>query len=317
MTSLRWKRPYTVQMGRAASMREDVKEFRYLIPSCVDEAIAMRRRHGEGARFIAGGTEIVPMMTRHKLEPDCLIELSRVDGLAVLSGQGGSLRIGAMATHAALERSPLTQGAWRALAEASSSIREPQVRNLGTVGGNLAYGVPSADLMPPLLVFDAGIKVKGAMGERLVPVSEFVVAPYRTSLNDGDILVEIELPDAREGLGSAFCKLTKFRGYGLTVASVAAALTLRDGRVSGARIAIGAVAPMARRVADAELFLEGRTPGADVLREAGRLVAAVAAPREASIRASPWYKRKVLASLTERALGLAADRSRECSGRAS
>jgi len=292
-------------------MKAQVKTFRYLIPSCVDEAIAMRRQHGDGARFIAGGTEIVPMMTRHKLEPDCLIELSRVDGLAALVRQGGSLRIGAMATHATLERSALTQGAWRALAEASGSIREPQVKNLGTIGGNVAYAVPSADLMPPLLVFDATIKVKGAMGERLVPISEFVVAPYRTSLNDGDIIVEIELPDARESLGSAFCKLTKFRGFGLSVASVAAALTLREGRICGARIAIGAGAPIARRVVDAELFLEGKTPVTDVLREAGRLASAAAVPREASIRASPSYKRKVLVPLTERALGLAAARSIE------
>src|SRR3990167_3817706 len=118
------------------------------MPAGVDEASAMRQRHGGGARFIAGGTEIVPMMTRHKLEPDCLIDLSRVDGLAALVRRGGSLRIGAMATHATLERSALTQGAWRALAEASGSIREPQIKNLGTIGGNGAYAGPAADLMP-------------------------------------------------------------------------------------------------------------------------------------------------------------------------
>ena len=222
-----------------------------------------------------------------------------------------------MVTHATLERSSLIQGAWRALAEACGSIREPQVRNLGTVGGNVAFGVPSADLVPPLLVFDAAINVKGATGQRLVPISEFLVAPYRTSLNDGDIIVEIQLPDAREGLGSAFCKLTKFRGFGLSVASVAAALVLRDGRISGARIAIGAGAPISRRVIDAELFLEGKTPETEVLREAGRLVSAAAAPREGSIRASPYYKRRVLASLAERALGLAANRSSERSRRGS
>ena len=210
----------------------DVNEFKYLIPSCVDEAIALRQRHGQRARFIAGGTEIVPMMTRHRLEPECLIELSRLDGLAVLARHNGSLRIGAMATHATLERSPLTQGAWRALAEASGSVREPQVRNLGTVGGNLAFGVPSADLLPPLLAFDASVKIKGQAGERLVPISKFVIAPYRTNLNEDDIILEIQLPEACDGSGSAFCKLTKFRGFGLSVASVAAALTLRDGRIS-------------------------------------------------------------------------------------
>ena len=257
------------------------------------------------------------MMTRRTLEPDCLIELSRIDGLADLARQGGSLRIGAMTAHATLERSALTQGAWQALAEACGSIREPQIRNLGTVGGNVAFGVPSADLMPPLLVFDASVRVKGAMGERLVPISEFVVAPYRTALNDDDILVAIELPEARKDAGSAFCKITKFRGFGQTVTSVATALALRDGRIREARIAIGAVAPVARRVTDAEDFLEGKIPGSDVLREAGRLVSVAAAPRETSIRASPVYKRAVLVPLTERALALAAARSSERTRRGS
>lgn len=286
-----------------------MKTFSYLVPSCVDEAIAMRRQHGDGARYIAGGTELMPLMTRRKLEPECLIELSRLDGLADLRRRGTGLRIGALTTHAALERSALMQGAWRALADASGSIREPQVRNLGTIGGNVAYAVPSADLIPPLLVFDAAVRVRGTAGERLIPMRELVVAPYRTTLGHGEVIVEIELPEANDHMGSAFCKLTKFRGYGLSVASVAAALTLEDGHIRGARVAIGAGTPVARRVPDAESFLEGKAPDDDVLREAGRRVSACAAPRETSFRASPDYKRKVLGSLTGRAIGLAAARS--------
>lgn len=294
-----------------------MREFSYLIPSCVDEAIAMQRRHGKRACFIAGGTEIVPMMTRRKLEFDCLIELSRVENLAGLARDGAGLRIGAMTTHAALERTPLTQGAWRALAEACGSIREPQIRNLGTVGGNLAFGVPSADLAPPLLVFDAILKINGVAGERLLPIAEFLLAPYRTNLNEGDVILEICLPAPEESFGSAFCKLTKFRGFGLSVASVAAALSMRAGRIAGARVAIGAATPVARRVGDAERFLEGKAPEAEVLGEAGRLVSAAASPRSQSIRASAEYKRKMLMVLTERALALAAARSSERSPGAS
>lgn len=286
-----------------------MKRFEYLVPCCVEEAIAMLGKHGDGARFIAGGTEIVPMMTRHKLELDCLIELSRLGELASLECQGGGLHIGATVTHAALERSRLTQGAWRALAEASGSIRERQIRNLGTIGGNLAYAVPSADLMPPLLVFDSVLRVRGKGGDRIVPISELVVAPYRTSLADGEIILGIELPRASEGFASAFCKLTKFHGFGLSVASVAAALTVRAGRIGDARLAIGAGVPVARRIADAERFLEGKAPSTEVLQEAGTLAAAAAQPREGSIRGSPGYKRNVLMALTERVLGLAAARS--------
>ena len=123
--------------------------FDYLIPSCVDDAIALRRQAGAEARFIAGGTEIVPRMNRGELAPTCLIELSRLPELARLDVDGGGLRIGAMITHAQIEASALTKGPYQALSDASGSIRSPQVTNCGTIGGNVAFGVPSADLVPP------------------------------------------------------------------------------------------------------------------------------------------------------------------------
>jgi len=286
-----------------------VRQFEYLIPSSVDEAIAMRQERVEHAHFIAGGTELVPMMKLRRIEPEYMIELSRIPSLSSLHPQEGGLSIGPMTTHAEIERSPLLQGPWRSLAEASASIREPQIRNLGTIGGNVAYAVPSADLVPPLLTFGALLKLKGPDGERTVPITEFLVAPYCTSLRASEVLVEIQLPEAGEGFGSAFCKLARFHGLGLSVVSVAAALRLREGLVTSARIAFGVATPVPCRVTEAEAFLEGKPPEPSVLREAGRLVSAAAQPREGSIRASPFYKREVLAPLTERALGLAVARS--------
>lgn len=293
-----------------------MKELRYLIPSSLHEAITMKEAYGDGGCFVAGGTEVVPAMTRQKaLSPKFLIELSRIRELSFLTRDGGSVGIGPLITHTKLERLPWLRGEWQALAEASASIREPAVKNIGTIGGNVAFGVPSADLIPPLLTFDAILKLKGLGGERLVPISEFLIAPYRTALTGGEVLVEIRLPEMPENFGSAFCKVAKFRGLGLSIASVAAALSIQDGRICGARIAIGAASPVPRRIAEAEAFLEGKVPAASVLREAGRLVSEAANPREGSIRGSPFYKRKVLIPLTERSLERALARLRGQSSR--
>jgi len=288
--------------------------FEYLIPSCVDEAIVLRRQIGEQGCFIAGGTEIVPRMNRGEFEPMGLVELSRLQELCVLDHEDGGLRIGAMITHAEVERSPLTKGPWQALSDASSSIRSPQAINQGTIGGNIVFGVPSADLVPPFLALEANLRLKGANGERRLPIRDFLVGPYRNQLQDGEVLIEVRLSKADENFASAFCKAAKYRGLGLAIASVAAALTLREGRIHDARIAIGAATPVPRRIAEAEAFLEGKVPDERVLREAGQLVAAAAEPREDSIRASPFYKRRVLVPLTERAVASAAARSRAQSG---
>lgn len=249
------------------------------------------------------------MMTRGKLQQTCLIELTALKELAVLEQHGRGVRIGAGVPLSKLHDSPLINGNWLALAEASASIREPQVRNRGTIGGNVAHGVPSADLMPALLAFDAMIQLKGSKGERLVPLDEFLIGPYKTTLRPDELVVEIRLPEPERNLGSAFLKMTKFGGSGLSVATVAAAVSMRDGRILSARIAIGSAGPIPRRVKAAEDFLEGKIPSGEVLSESGQLVAAAASPRDGSIRATPTHRRRVLKPLAERAIALAAKRS--------
>ena len=288
--------------------------FDYLIPSCVDDAIALRRQAGDEARFIAGGTEIVPRMNRGELAPTCLIELSRLPELARLDGDGGGLRIGAMITHAQIEASALTKGPYQALSDASGSIRSPQVTNCGTIGGNVAFGVPSADLVPPLVALEATLRLQGANGERQLPIGDFLIGPYRNALEAGEVLIELRLPRRPDNFASAFCKAAKYQGLGLATASVTAALAVRDGRIHDARIVIGAATPVAKRAAEAEAFLEGKLPDEAVLRQAGRLVSAAAEPREDSIRASPYYKRRVLVPLTERAVARAVTRARALNG---
>lgn len=287
------------------------QDFTYLVPSSVDEAIGLRRDFGDRAKFISGGTEVVPMMTRGKLRETCLIELSRIDELNGIAGHRHCHHIGASVTLSRLQRSALVGDYWMALAEAAGSIREPQVRNRGTIGGNVSHGVPSADLVPVLLAFDAEVGLAGRGGRRFVPLSEFLIGPYRTALQADELVAEIKLPEPDWRRGSAFQKVTKFGGSGLSVATVAAAIGTADGRISRARLAIGSAGPVPRRVGAAEEFLVGKAPTEEVLAEAGRIAADAADPRDGSIRATPAHRRRVLKTLAARAIALAAGRSVE------
>lgn len=161
---------------------EQAGDFEYLVPASVEEAVALRLRHGARAHFISGGTEVVPMMTLGKLRQGCLIELSRLPELTALHLAGDTPRIGASVSLARLEKEAGVRRHWQALAEAAGSIREPQVRNRGTIGGNVSHGVPSADLVPALLVFDAEIGLAGKGGPRRLALADFLIGPYRTAL---------------------------------------------------------------------------------------------------------------------------------------
>lgn len=285
------------------------QDFTYLVPSSVEEAIALRCDFGDKAKFISGGTEVVPMMTRGKIRQACLIELSRIAELNRIAQHGQCHHIGASVTLTRLQRSALVQDFWTALAEAAASIREPQVRNRGTIGGNVSHGVPSADLVPALLVFDAQVGLAGRDGRRWVALSDFVTGPYRTVLQADELVTEVKLSEPDRQRGSAFQKVTKFGGSGLSVATAAAAVTMAQGRIAKARLAIGSAGPVSHRVIAAEDFLIGKAPTQEVLEAAGQMASDAADPRDGSIRATPAHRRRVLKTLAARAIALAAERS--------
>lgn len=285
------------------------QDFTYLVPSTVEEAIGFRCDFGDKAKFISGGTEVVPMMTQGKLKEGYLIELSRIAELNGITEHRHGHHIGASVTLSLLQHSALVRDYWTALAEAATSIREPQVRNRGTIGGNVSHGVPSADLVPALLVFDAQLGLAGRSGRRWVSLSDFLIGPYRTALHGDELVAEVKLPEPDWRRGSAFQKLTKFGGSGLSVATAAAAVNTEDGRITHARVAIGSAGPVPRRVAAAEEFLVGKAPTDEVLAEAGQMASDAADPRGGSIRASPAHRHRVLKTLAARAIALAAERT--------
>ena len=287
------------------------QNFRYLVPTSIEEAIGLRCEFDGHSRFVSGGTEVVPMMTQGRLKETCLIELSRLKELTAITEHAHSHAIGAAVTLSRLQDSTLVKAHWHALAEAAASIREPQVRNRGTIGGNVSHGVPSADMLPPLLVFEAQVGLAGRDGRRWVALPEFLIGPYRTALRRDELVAEIRLPLPETRTGSAFLKVTKYGGSGLSVATAAAAVSTESGRIVSVRLAIGSAGPVARRIPEAEVFLVGKEPTDAVLAEAGTMASNAADPRDGSIRASPAHRRRVLITLAARAIALAAQRSPE------
>lgn len=274
--------------------------FAFHRPDSLDAAIAMAREHGEAARFLAGGTDLVIQINRRRLAPRHLISLAGL-GLDTIAETDGGYAIGAMATHDAVVRHPGFQKQLVALAEASAVIGGRQVRNIATVGGNIVNASPAADLVPVLLTLDATVELRGSAGTRTLPLDRFLVERGRTDRRPDEILTAIRFDKPPAASATAFLKAGRRKAMEISMVCVAAHL-VRGGK---ARLAIGAVASRTLRVADAEALVE--RGGQAAFAEAGRLAAAQATPID-DVRASARYRKLLVATMVERALARCAAR---------
>jgi carbon-monoxide dehydrogenase medium subunit len=273
-------------------------------PTSLADALALAARHGAAARFLAGGTDLVVQIRRGRLAPAHVIDLSAVPGLTGIAGTPeDGLRIGALTTLKTIERHPaFVGGARRALAEAARLVGGHQVRNIGTLGGNVVNASPAADTLPALLALDAEAELVGPGGSRRVPLDAFLLGPGRTDRAPEEVLTAIHLPPLSAASASAFLKAGRRKAMEISVVCAAARLDLgADGRCIAARLALGAVAPTTLRVRAAEALLEGHAP------DAGRLAAAAAAAAAATrplddVRASAHFRRHLAGVLAGRAL---------------
>lgn len=281
--------------------------FAYHQPASLAEAVALGARYGDDARFLAGGTDLIIQMRRGRLAPGQVVSLRRVPGLDAIAADG-AVRLGSLVTHRAVERSPHFQGPLRALVEGAEVIGGHQIRNAGTVGGNVVNASPAADLVPVLLVLDAEVTCVGVAGERTLPLAGFLTGPGRTARRPDEVVTGVRFPPPGPGTATAFLKAGRRRAMEIAVACVAVRLTLdADGRCRAAAIALGAVAPTAIRVPEAEAALVGRPLGAEALGEAGRAAAAACRPID-DVRASARYRRRLVETLVPRALARCAGR---------
>ncbi len=276
-------------------------------PRSVEEA-CMLLAEKEGARPLAGGTDLLSLRERGIPLPLALVSLDGL-GLAGLEKEaGGGIRIGPLTTHAVLAQSTYIKACYPVLAEACASIGSPQVRNLGSLGGNLCNASPAADAATALLALGARLEITGLEGKRLLPLEEFFRGPRQTVLEKGELLSAILLPPPAPG--SAYLKLGRRKALEIAVVGVAVALTLEDGRVSDCRVGLAAVAPMPLRPGQAEKVLTGSLLTAETVEAAAEAAAAECRPIT-DHRASAAYRREMVRVLFRRALQSAAERSKE------
>ena len=276
--------------------------FKYVKAASINGALDFMSDH-PGSFIIAGGTDLMVKIRETVVKPTMVID---VTGIAELNGirlVEDRLTIGAVVTHTELSESELVGLYAPALAEASSLVGSPQIRNRGTVGGNIVNASPAADTVPALFIYNAAVTVTGPQGSRQVHIGDFFTGPGRTVLAAGEMIVEISLPLQKAGQASSFQKLGKRKAQAISVVNAAAYLAMdrATGKVTDVRLALGSVAATVVRVREAEQGLWGRTITPSLICEAGNKAAATISPID-DIRSTAIYRREAGGVLIARAL---------------
>ncbi|MCF8087269.1 MAG: xanthine dehydrogenase family protein subunit M [Desulfotignum sp.] len=274
-----------------------MKPFTYLSPKTVEEAIAFHGQHSETAKYIGGGTDVIVKVKEGWMEPDFLISLKKIKEMSELhkNEATGELSIGAMVTHATLEKSLMIQNEYPIVYDAVSNIGSLQVRNVGTIGGNLINAVPSADGAIPLIALDGVAQLHGADGERSSDVKDLFLAPYKTILKPGEILKKITIPPQAPRTGSAYTKFGRRAAMELPLIGIGVLLTVDEDleTCTRARIVLGVAAPTPMRAVDAEKYLIGKKINENVLIEAGKIAADESKVRD-SVRGKAWHRKEMI-----------------------
>ena len=278
-------------------------KFEYLRPKTLDEALSLLKQHGEAARLLAGGTDLIPQLKGREMTiPRYVIDLKGIPGLTTLAyTKKRELSIGPLTTISAIEDSETVRTHFSPLAQAAASMASPQVRNRGTFAGNICSAVPSADSAPALLSLNAAVKLKSLKGERVVSMDDFFTGPRTTVIRPDEILLAITVPEMAPGGKGVYLKLSPRKAMDLAVVGVAAFGLMEGGVCKDVRIALGAVAPTPVRAPMAEALLRGQkiTPG--LIDEAAKNAITQCNPID-DHRASAEYRCDMVFAMTRRAL---------------
>ncbi|MDP3274271.1 MAG: xanthine dehydrogenase family protein subunit M [Deltaproteobacteria bacterium] len=266
----------------------------YHRPQSIDEALALKSSLGQRARFIAGGTDLVVGIRKGRTTVDSFVDLSRVPGLAGLTRAGDTLRIGAACTHAQLEREGIT-----ALAQACETVGGPQIRNMGTLGGQVGTASPAGDVSVALIALDAVVELASVRGTRSMPLADFFVGPGRTSLEPDEMVLSVTVPTNRK---SVFYKIGKRDAVAISVV-VAAASVSPSGDVA---VGLGCVAPVPFRPRKSEQMLRGHPLTSERIDAAAAMAASEVSPIS-DHRGGATYRRAMVETLTRRLLRTLAD----------
>jgi aerobic carbon-monoxide dehydrogenase medium subunit len=276
-----------------------MKKYDYYQPRTVNEALHLMDDLGDGARYIAGGTDLIVRIKQKVMQPDALISLQGIDSLKGFQ-VNEQASIGSMTLFRDIERSKELRKSCPALVEAVTVLANPQVRNVGTPGGNISNAAPSADCAPPLLVMEAVLTVEGPGGERRIPIEDFFIGPGKTCMDSTEILTRILVPGIRKGTGTVFLKVGRV-SQDIAIANAAALLVMEGQKCRKCRIAAGAVAPVPLRLKKVEKLLEDRIVDKELMDEAARLASKEVQPIT-DVRSTEEYRRHISGVLVKKAI---------------
>ncbi|OLE45684.1 MAG: hypothetical protein AUG46_12095 [Acidobacteria bacterium 13_1_20CM_3_58_11] len=280
------------------------QKFEYTAPRTLDEALHLL---AAGAKPLAGGMSLIPMMKLRLAAPEHLVDLGKLKDLNYVREADGALRIGATATHTDLESSPILRAKCPLLAETAAAIGDVQVRNMGTIGGSVAHADPAADYPAALQALEAKLVLKGSKSERIVTAADFFVDAFTTSLQPSEIICEVIVPMETAGTGTSYQKMPQ-PASGFAIVGVAARVRRSAGKIALVRIAVTGLSNRAYRAAAAEQTLEGKVGSAAETQNAAALVSQ-GVDANSDLHASAEFRRHLAVVHAARALTVALART--------
>lgn len=275
----------------------------YLFPASVEEALEMLTAYDGQARVVAGGTDLILELQEGKRQVEALVDVTRIPGLDAIALDDGQITLGAAVTYRQVVDSPLLQARAAVLVEASRAVGSPQIRNVGTLAGNVVNAMPAADGAIALFALGAELEIAAPTGRRWVPIESLYEGPGRSRVDPSrEMVTAIRFPALGERQGSAFERLARRKALALPVLNVAVVVTLDHDTFERARIAIGPVAPQPFRARQAEEMLRNAPANLEMIQRAAELAAQEAQPRSSLLRASRAYRQETLPVLVRRAL---------------
>lgn len=290
-----------------------MNSFKLVNPGSKEELLKELAQKGQVGKVVAGGTDLLPAFRKEKIAvPEYLINLKSVGELAVIEERGGWVYVGALATHNQVYESALINQKGFSLAEACDKVASTQIRNIATVGGNIANASPAADSVPPMLALNARVHLCSEKGQRELKLEDFFIAPGQTVLAEGEIIEKISFPATADREGTAFIKLGKRKAVTLSIVSAAAYVKLSPDlkTIETARLAMGSVAPTPLILKKAAALLEGKAPEAVDWPALYEVVRTVISPIS-DVRSNVAYRLEVSGVIAGRALKKAIERAEE------
>jgi carbon-monoxide dehydrogenase medium subunit len=283
--------------------------FEYLAPTTLAEALSVLKQRGDGAKVLAGGQSLIPLLKLRFARPEVVVDIGRLPGLSSVKRVNGHVEIGALVRHVDVERSKDLQAWLPMMVEAVRWISDPLVRNRGTVAGSVCHADPSGDWGSVMLALGAELVAHSSSGERVIPADGFFEGPFTTALRADEVVTAIRILVPKGQAGGAYLKLERKVGD-FASAAVAIHVALDGKKIARAGIGLTAVGPTNVKAKAAENALAGHEPTDELIAEAARLAAQAAEPKS-DIRGSAEYKRDVVRVFVQRGLRTALGRARE------